>query len=206
MLFQLVHPEFQISGCFLSNNHLPSTYRHSCLETWFSRCFHFLEARKSKVPVYWVVLWLFQRPLGWRNYRAEAWRLEAASPLMQRRYTQGKLPGSCPLCSPPPQGAALGLSGNGGSLTMWPRAPFLFFWVSSQNTTIPSKGTAEKYRVDAYVGPRMGSWLRCLVLLWHLLGCRKRQDTPYLGQLQRLCQFWGTLALPSRQKVESLNI
>ena len=44
-------------------------------------------------------------------------------PLMQRRCLEGKFPGSCPLCSPPPQGAALGLSGNGGSLTMWPRAP-----------------------------------------------------------------------------------
>lgn len=51
----------------------------------------------------------------------------------------------------------------------------------------------------------MGSWLRCLVLLWHLLGCRKRQDTPCLGQLQWLCQFWGALALPLRQKVESLE-
>lgn len=27
MLFQLGHPKFQISGCFLPHNHLPSTYR-----------------------------------------------------------------------------------------------------------------------------------------------------------------------------------
>lgn len=42
---------------------------------------------------------------------------------MQRRCMEGKLPGSCPLCSPPTQGAAPELSGNGGSLTMWPRNP-----------------------------------------------------------------------------------
>lgn len=64
---------------------------------------------------------------------------------------EGKLPGCCCLCSPPPQGADsdLGLSGNGEIFTAWPTAP--------SSSGLSPKAAAAKYRGEAYVGSRTGS-------------------------------------------------
>ena len=122
MLFQWGHPEFQISGCFLPHIHLPSTYRDPFPFLPVDLVFQVPPLSGSRKVQSSNILGgtaAISKASWVEELQGRSLKIEASD----AEEMPGNFPSRCPLCSPPPQGAALGLSGNGGSLTMWPRAP-----------------------------------------------------------------------------------